>query len=200
MAGEMATGLSGASKTSSVGSIAGVVVPLLLSLFGSKKASPQNAAKTTSEQNALAMQSLPPEIKALLNIQTQNAQAAQPLYMNALSATNALLPSWARGGGSTGSALPSTGSSTVAPNPGAMATGQSANVTYGDDGGKTSQLSNPDSPFSGAAVDNGLVPGNSLDPRLVMEVMSMLTGNPAFAALSRVVKKPVTSDTNFTLT
>ena len=193
--GTGAGALTGGTKTSALGTIAQFAVPLILSLFGSKKASPQAAAQTTQQQNALAINSLPPEIKALLNIQTQNAQAAQPLYLNALNATNALLPTWARGGGAP--MAPGVSGSTQRPDA-TYAPNTSAGDAFGG-GNKTPNLSNPDSPFSGAAVDNGKVPGNSLDPQTVMTIMALL-GNPAAGALKPFIRKPVTSDTNFTLT
>lgn len=191
--------LAGGSKTSSVGNIAGIIAPLILSLFGGHKSSPQNAAATTAQQNALALASLPPEIRDLLNIQTQNAKAAQPLYLNAINAQNALLPSWARGG-STGSTMPTpqnmggTGTamgSTLRP---PDAYGQNAN-----DGDKSAAMGGSDIPLSGQGVDNGLVPGNSLDPQVVMAIMGLLTGNPALGAASKFVRRGTTSDTNFTL-
>ncbi len=197
--GAGAGSLTGGTKTtSSLGTIAELAIPLLLSLFGSKKASPQAAAQTTGQQNAATLANLPPEIKQLLAIQTQNAQAAQPLYLNALVAQNRLLPSWARGG-STGM-TPTTGTTTptVPYTPGIS---PNINAGAGDAGmPKTPALSNDNSPFSGVGVDNGLVPGNSLDPQVVMTILGLLTGNPMFGGLSKFVQKPQQSNSTFTLT
>lgn len=91
-----------ATKSNPITAVASIAVPLLLSLFGGKKASPQSAAQTTAQQAQAALNSIPPELRNLLNIQAQNAQAAQPLYLAGLNATNQLLPAWARSGGTMG--------------------------------------------------------------------------------------------------
>lgn len=168
-----------------------LAIPVAGTVIAGKAASPQKAAQTTAEQNALAMASLPPELKALLNIQTQNAQMAQPLYQNALSATNALLPTWARGGGSAGvgGASGSTGYAPTVP----MA--PNSNVTFDGGGDKSGQPYN-DNMTWGAGAGTLDVPGNSLDPKTVLMLLSLL--NPGAGLLSKVVKGP-SSDTNFTM-
>lgn len=192
------TAANAVSKTSSLGTVASIAVPLLLSLFGSKKASPQSAAQTTAQQNTTALASLPPEIKALLNIQTQNAQAAQPLYLNALNATNALLPMWARGGSVGTSSAPMTNTSSAPTIPASQTTG-GGNVGS-DLGEKTPAMGGSSIPLSGAAVDNNLVPGNSLNPQTVLAILGAITGNPALGAFGRFIKKPDgTSNTDFTM-
>lgn len=82
-----------AKKTAS--DVAGIISQLvpLIGLLKSK-----NGAAQTGQQQSQALANMPPQIQALLNMQVQNAQTAQPLYQNAISATNRLLPAWARNG------------------------------------------------------------------------------------------------------
>lgn len=109
------------SKTASVAGIIASLVPLIGTLFSKKPST------TTGQQQAQALANMPPELQALIKLQTQNVQTAQPLYQHGIAATDRLLPAWARGGG----AATTGGPSTAPPMVSAIPRDAGTNVNYG---------------------------------------------------------------------
>ena len=167
------------AKTSTAASLLGIassIVPLLGSLLS------KSPTTQTSQQQAQTLAAMPQELKDLLAIQTQNAKAGQPLYQNAIAATNRLLPAWARNGsvgmsGTTGT----TQTGPTLPSP----------FSPADD---TAKLSAPD--FGGGAVGmpfnsdgtGGGLPGMS--PQTILTILGLLTGaTPVTETIKRAMQK-----------
>lgn len=169
------------------------VVPLAGSLVASKMQ--KNPQQQTAEQSQAALANLPPEIKEMLRMQMENARMAQPLYQNALAATNRMLPAWARQnavGGSASMAPVSGRSSGVGGSTGTTvprlppSTGVQPSFDYGNLP-KSPEISGGGGYFGGKAAEG--TGDSGLDPQMILAILGMLSGmGPITTGIGKAIK------------